>query len=637
MIRSSDDIKEIVETSSSSERIKMIDSLYKKWIVKSNNKYDLFDYLGIALKNFNLDIKTVQLGSFEKEKNKALLEITMLQMYFEKDNINKEDKEFRQTYIEKFTKIYKSILDAESAIGSSLFLSSSMTLSDIGKDTKTRLEYFRHTPIEFEKMTPYQSLLIYLEEKLKRREYRRYLVEDKCICYEKICNEEGYDTHAWKPAMPIEKFIHTVTDKNYNFAMWQNLLQDKSNLKGAAKYLAEYTGPEFEDLTKDRNVFSFNNGIYITKVWDEEIEGWTDKWIPFKGEKSEKIGASVVSSKLFDLDFNDSEYEDWFEIIEKNCPNFISIMKYQKWPDEVQRWFCIFTGRMFYKIGELDNWQVIIFLIGQAGTGKSTLLDCIISQFYETEDVGVLGNNGQKTFGLSALVGKKIFIGPEIKKNLALEQSEFQSMVTGEKVSVNEKYKTAYSMIFDVPGMLAGNEMPEYSDNSGSIARRVVGYPFNYKVLKGDTKLGQKLKKELAHIMRACNKGYLEMVNEHGKTSGIWNILPVFFKKTQAELTENTNSLAHFLGSDLVILGENLFCREKVFITEFNDHCRESHFIPSKWTNHFYAGTFTDFGIKVERNCRKRYPNLAGEPSYTGTWIIGVDIKEKTGEISDDE
>ena len=90
--------------------------------------------------------------------------------------------------------------------------------------------------------------------------------------------------------------------------------------------------------------------------------------------------------------------------------------------------------------------------------------------------------------------------------------------------------------------------------------------------------------------------------------------------------TGPVNSLEHFLKSDNVILDKNLYCREKVFITAFNDHCRESHFAASKWTNQFYERVFNDYGIKVERNLKKRYPNNCGEPSYTGTWIIGVDI-----------
>ena len=45
---------------------------------------------------------------------------------------------------------------------------------------------------------------------------------------------------------------------------------------------------------------------------------------------------------------------------------------------------------MCFDIGELDNWQVLLYLLGQAGAGKSTILMKIIHQFYDEQDVGVI-------------------------------------------------------------------------------------------------------------------------------------------------------------------------------------------------------------------------------------------------------
>ena len=108
----------------------------------------------------------------------------------------------------------------------------------------------------------------------------------------------------------------------------------KENTNFVTRELTECLAPEFEDLKKDRHIFSFNNGIYITKVKnpkaddeDNDEQIWIDQWIPFDGPGSKKIGASVVSSKYFDLEFEDCSknkegYEDWFEIIKKKCPHF---------------------------------------------------------------------------------------------------------------------------------------------------------------------------------------------------------------------------------------------------------------------------------------------------------------------------
>lgn len=936
-------IKESIETSTQAQRFARIDDLYTKWIVLPTPTYNFFDYLKLALHNFELNSDNLQIGLFEKAKKVVIYELTYLHLFFTKDDISDE---VREKYSEKFTKLFRAVIDADNALSSSLYLVSSMTQEEIGREKTTKHELFRYSEIDYDSATAYQSLLLYLFEQLQRKEYRRYVVDEKGMCYSKIYTDEGYDTHAWKQSTTVKNFILDVTRRELNYKMWQNLTNSKENLKAATNYLTEYTGPEFEDLYRDRNIFSFKNGIYISKRWSEEKDTWVDQWIPYTGEGSKKIGASVISCKLFDHIFVDcSNDPDWFDTIKNNCPAFVHIMEYQQWPEEVQRWLCIFIGRMLYEVGELDDWQVIPFLLGMGGTGKcmekgtpvmlysgkfeevqnikigdilmgddnkprtvlsihrgygkmykikqktgddyvvngdhilslklrkpdltlktidisvkdylmldkekqeslvgykvpitfpekkvkiepyflglwlanrldeyihpinyeelknmniidnkhipdiykynspknqlrllagilnvedncnkkgndyfiihenysekskyiiiqknynlakdiefiarclgftseiekcnfgeeiletsedkkeideskektideiyysqtisgnilneiqhlketlieiknneitteieiepvaddyffgfqidgnqrfilgdftvthnSTVIDNVVKRLYEDADVGVLGSNIEKKFGLSALVGKKIFIGPEIRGDMSLVQAEFQCMVSGETVSVNTKYKTAHSQKFTAPGFLAGNETMDYKDSAGSITRRIVVFPHDYKVEKGkgDTKLGQKLRVELPYIMQACNRAYLKTIEENAGR-GIWDILPQFFKNTQETMAESANALIHFLKSDLVVIGKDHYCREKIFVAAFNDHCKESHFGNTKWTHQFYSGPFADFGIKLNKNCRRRYPNKPNEKSFSGTFLFGVDIKE---------
>ena len=69
-------------------------------------------------------------------------------------------------------------------------------------------------------------------------------------------------------------------------------------------------------------------------------------------------------------------------------------------------------------------------------------------------DVGTLSNNIERKFGLSALADKLLFIGPEIKADIQLEQAEFQSIVSGETVQVGGKL---------LHGVCAGSRAPEGS------------------------------------------------------------------------------------------------------------------------------------------------------------------------------
>lgn len=617
-------IKERIESASSEERYEILEELYKKWIIQSNNRNNLFDYLRLALHNFGLEPDNLQMGLFERAKKVVLYEINYLHLQFMQEDI--EDEDDRALYQGKFNKLFTAVVDADNAIGSCLYLVSGMTQEDIG--TETRHSIFRFTEMDYESNKSHQNLFLYLMEQLKRKGYRRYVVEGNGMCYQRIFTEDGYDTHAWKPAMTVREFVLDSTRKDYNPKMWKNSTDAKDNIKASTNYLTEVLSTEFEDLTRDRHVFSFKNGIYITKRWDEETESFTDQWIPYSGPKSKKIGSSIVSCKLFDYDLDDcSEYDDWFDIIRKHCPNLVNVMEYQHWSGEVQSWLCILIGRLLFSLGDLDDWQILPYLLGVAGTGKSSILMNIVKKLYEPVDVGILSNNMERKFGLSSLADKKIFIGPEIKGNLGLEQAEFQSMISGEDIQINTKFKQAHSQVWKIPGMLAGNEVPQYTDNSGSITRRIAVFPFDYKVQKGDTKLGQKLQKEIPYIIQASTRGYLDAIDRYG-SSDIWSILPAEFKEAREQMAENTNSLTNFLRSEHVTLGDQkkVYCREGEFIGAFNEHCRESHLTTNKWTAQYYSGPFGDHNVKVVKNCRRRYPNKPGEKSYNGTFILGVDL-----------
>ena len=278
-------------------------------------------------------------------------------------------------------------------------------------------------------------------------------------------------------------------------------------------------------------------------------------------------------------------------------------MEFQGWPQIVKEWLCIVIGRMHFDLGELDNWQIMMFLLGQAGSGKSTILTKIIELFYEREDVGTLSNNIEERFGLSMFEDKLMIIAPEIKGNFKLEQAEFQSMISGESIQYAVKHKNAVSKIWKIPGACAGNEVPQYNDNSGSISRRLMVFLFNKKVIKGDTYLGKKLEKELPYIQYACIRAYLDAVNKY-ESSDIWSVVPKYFHDSRDEMAETTNSLVHFLNSDKVNFGAELYCKESFFIEIFNKHCKEMNLGKSRWSRQFCMGPFKHMELNPEKDKR---------------------------------
>lgn len=624
---------------------KLVNEHYSKWILNTTENHNIFSFMKTALINYGVeDINALNQGTFNSIRLKLVCELIAIKNRIQYDETINDD--FRTEYDEKMNKILKSVIDAENTILNAFFLKNSMTSSYIGGDEgPSELQMLRYSSIEVAKNKPVQNLILFIIECLVRSGYKRY----KGDCYRIEYTPAGHNTHFWTKACTIKDFIYINADLDRNYAMWMNSTNSGSTVNDTIKYLENFINPKFSEIKRDRHVFAFNNGIYITCKWSDSIpdcvgkykpgvhgshaftSGYIDEFIPYTDNK--KISSNLNACNYFKIDFDvdtlmtddiNNRYNDWYNIIIDKCTHFKKIMDEQKWEEAVQRWLCICLGRMLYDVGELDEWQVMPFLLGQAGTGKSTILTKICKLFYQDCDIGTLSNNIEHKFGLSALVDKLMFIGPEIKENFSLEQSEFQSIISGEDVQINIKNKLAESKKWSVPGAVAGNVVPQFNDNAGSISRRLLVFLFNNRVKEGDTQLGKKLKKEVGHIIHACNRAYLDAVNRHG-SSDIWNIVPAYFKDSRDDMAETTNALVSFIKSDKVILNPDLYITQSLFIDEFNAFCKERNFPKIKWSNQYTMGPFQTFNLSVKQG-KKKYPNTEEGQPLSGKFIFGIDL-----------
>ena len=429
-------------------------------------------------------------------------------------------------------------------------------------------------------VSSFQELLLFLLDSAMEKKFRKY----GSWLYEPIIID-GRDMHSWRPVMEIKDFVYSRLKKEISWEQWKNATQNMRNVGSAVEYLTHCHDHQLPYLHKSRGVYSFYNGVYIAGE---------DRFHCFATEK-EPLSDSVVSCKFVEGEFDDKEYEDWMDI---PTPHLDSIANYQEWGPEVRRWLFALLGRCLYPVNERDQWQVIPFFQGLAATGKSTIILKVIKNFYETIDVGILSNNIERKFGISAFHDKYLVCAPEIKSDLAIEQAEFQSLVSGEEVQVNVKHEKAFMCAWDVPMALAGNEVPGWADNGGSIQRRIVVFEFKKPVRGGDMKLGEKLNAELPNILRKCNKAYLDMAEKHSDVN-IWSVLPTYFINTRDALARATNFIENFLASDAVIIGEEEICAFAEFKQALKEHASMNSLHTKQLTDMIFDGPFVKFGIKM--------------------------------------
>lgn len=504
------------------------------------------------------------------------------------------------------------------------------------------------------KMSDFQVFLLFVMEKLREHGYARF--QDQC--YEEVLSPpvddgEGrlrrYSTRAWKPAKSIDEFVNTVAPLETSFEMWQ-LLTTTGFADRCIKHLKTVHERGFPILVPDRHWHSFRNGIYFTRKGQFFLYG------------SKDIPPDVVACNYHDIDFDVSmlQAHDWTQI---PTPSLQRILEYQlssyEEKDKIIDWVYVFIGRLLFELNDLDKWQVILFCYGKAGTGKSKLLDAITG-FFNSADVGVLSNSSQKDFGLETFVGKLIWTCYEVKHDFTLDQANFQSMVTGEKVVIQRKGKPALSVLWTTPGILAGNEVPNWSDNSGSIARRILVMKFDKKVLseRVDPNLDKKIKREIGNILHKTCCAYMAAATAYGD-SDIWkrkinrdgtvdSILPKFFHDQRSRLVENTHPLANFIkNSNLSLVEPTVGMPFHRFQDLANQYFLQNNYPKFMWgKTDKYASQLDDHNIVLKKLDAKFFKARGNDPmEYNGMeyragteWLFGItEFSDETIEVPEEE
>ena len=466
---------------------------------------------------------------------------------------------------------------------------------------------------EDSKISPYQDILLFLLTRAATERYRRY--RDQCCV-------QIRNTRAWRPVKDIKEFVYDETQKEDNPEMWKNLTSRGTLVGDVVRHLSNCKDIQFPEIKKDRHVWSFQNGLLVGKDWDESTSQHRIKFYDYTSRDFRELDPTIVSCKYFDLPFDPYDsLEDWYDI---PTPHMQCVLDYQRFDADVCKWTYVFMGRLCFDVNELDGWQVIPFLKGIARSGKSTLITKVARKFYECEDVATLSNNIEKKFGLQSIYKGFMFISPEIKGDLQLEQAEFQSLVSGEDLSVARKNEMAVSVQWKTPGILGGNEVPNWKDNSGSILRRLATWNFSRQVADADPHLDEKLEKEIPAILCKCLRAYLDYSKKYADKD-IWNVLPKYFKQVQNQVATVTNSLQHFLCSEKFRFGATLFVPQKVFVSRFNQHCRDNNLGNYKFNQDFYAGPFSSRDLEVRVDALQ----YNGSSYASQPFIFGIDFVQQ--------
>lgn len=499
----------------------------------------------------------------------------------------------------------------------------------------------------------FQQLLLFYLSRTREMAYRK----KGTTCFKPRLTDTGVYTHSFVTVCEIDDFVYSaIFPKEHYMEQWKWFSDKPGNAKAASAFLEKVWDSDFPFLNRNKHILAFRNGLYFV---DREM------FIPF-GDPS--ITNDMVASNYFNVDFEDERYEQILKTCtccnkkapplepdvasageeekvemdeakeECKCednpmklptPTIDSIFIHQGLEEDAMMWIYGMVGRLFFDVGALDNWQILLFVVGVAATGKSSFLR-IIEYLFDPSEVGIFNNNVEPNYPLQGIVDKQIFLAFDIYEGFRLDQYVAQSMISGEPISVAQKFKQPKMVTWKSSGVFAGNGIMKWNNNGDSVARRFMIVPFKRQVKKGDPRLLEKMKSEVAVFLKKCVMAYHSLVERHG-TTPIWSALPEVFRETRRGLQKQTHPLESFITSTKVKTGYGLELPWSVFEKAYQDFCAQQKILPPRLEEEFYGNVFQSYGLTIEENAARTY-GTSGE-IWEERFLCGVDLSENLKRI----
>jgi P4 family phage/plasmid primase-like protien len=167
---------------------------------------------------------------------------------------------------------------------------------------------------------------------------------------------------------------------------------------------------------------------------------------------------------------------------EAKCPNWDKcVADWMKGPEQEEKTRLVkqFCG---YILSSSMLYDRALFMVGDGGNGKSTFIDTIsgVIGADATSHIDLDGLYGQ--FGMAGLVGKRLNIIEEVRGNY-YESNKLKKLISGERVTIDMKYKEQFTFKPQAKFVFAVNEMPRVDDVSTATERRICAVTFlnNYR------------------------------------------------------------------------------------------------------------------------------------------------------------
>jgi hypothetical protein len=598
------------------EKLKIV---YDRWFGtearKLKNFYALSHYVfGLSINgNYNEEM-------IDKIYSRLHLELIQLNLKFTHMGVTDSDSSIGADYQRKFYRLHEALYNSRVML-------SSAARGENSRDSKKcnaapeKFDLFRFQQFDSGELDSFEELVIFIEHKAAEKGFRK---EREFFYKEKItkCDEEDekgvkktvqYPTSFFEEECSIKQFAYRECSPETNFKMWRNLNKG-NNLDKLVKIISENAENKYiPDLKRDRSISSWRNGL------------WFFEYAAFYPFKRGRLPKDIVASNFIDQDFDNTDYGDDFMKIPCVIKKILADQGY----DELEQ-SCVLgigLGRLIPTPGKFERWEILPYLWGLAGTGKSSIIDACIRLFSERDVQGV-GSSFEKTFGLQDWIGKYLVAIQDITVNFPMDPADVKTITSLELMSTAIKYKNAQSGRWATSVIIAGNLFPKlWKDSLGALKRRIFLMDFPNHVVR-DNQVKMDLENQQSLFYRIITYAYHYWCRECGREN-IWPRLPRRFHDASKIISEHENPVEMFLNSPEIeyTKNEDDFLTEGYIRTFFKNWCTNWGHRVSLQPSELQQ-VMKNRGVRVEYCEREmKEDNLSSSSGDTGS---GVPKKKKT-------
>jgi putative DNA primase/helicase len=274
--------------------------------------------------------------------------------------------------------------------------------------------------------------------------------------------------------------------------------------------------------------------------------------------------------------------------LKPHTPNFVSLIQYPVtydpgakcpvWERCLEAWMSgpeieekkillqQFSG---YLLSSSMLYDKAMFLIGDGGNGKSTFVDTLAMAIGHDSTSHIDLESLYSNFGMHGLIGKRLNVIEEVHGNY-YQSNKLKKLISGEKITIDIKYKPQFSFRPQVKFIFAVNIMPRVDDTSTATERRICAVIFrnNFRdnpntELRSDTGL---LAQELSGIFNWMLEG-VKILKEKKNF-----IITKEQTSLLSEYRQENSSVEGFIGECLVFEeGRTISSRE--LYEEYKEYC----------------------------------------------------------------